>query len=50
MRQAKDCCDLGARARTIHYVTGLTPRDVQRLFFTDPNTTPRGRAPDSPEW
>ena len=50
MRQAKDCCELGARSRTIHHVTGLTPRDVQRLFFTDPQTTPRGRAPDSPEW
>ena len=50
IRQAKDCCDLGARARTIHHVTGLTPRDVGRLFFTDPQNTPRGRAPDSPEW
>ena len=50
MRQANDCCELGARSRTIHHVTGLTPRDVQRLFFTDPQTTPRGRAPDSPEW
>ena len=50
IRQAKDCCDLGARARTIHHVTGLTPRDVGRLFFNDPQNTPRGRAPDSPEW
>ncbi|MEO6032075.1 MAG: FlhC family transcriptional regulator [Burkholderiaceae bacterium] len=50
MHQAKDCCELGARARTIHHVTGLAPRDVQRLFFTDLQTAPRGRAPDSPEW
>ena len=50
IRLAKDCSELGARARTIHHVTGLPPRDLQRLFFTDPASTARGRAPDSPEW
>lgn len=47
---ARDCHALGARTRTIHHVTGLPPREVNRLFFADPKTTPRGRAPDSPEW
>jgi hypothetical protein len=47
---AQDCHKLGARARTIHHVTSLPPRDLQRFFFTDPKATPRGRAPDSPEW
>jgi len=50
LRLAKDCMELGARARTIHHVTGLPPRELQRLFFPDPKVTPRGRAPDSPEW
>jgi hypothetical protein len=50
IRLAKDCSTLGARTRTIHHVTGLRPRELQRLFFTDPKATPRGRAPDSPEW
>lgn len=47
---ARDCCELGARARTIHYLTGLAPREVQRLFFAGDRPAPRGRAPDSPEW
>ncbi len=47
---AQQCAELGARCRTIHLVTGLTPRDLQWLFFSDPQATPRGRAPDSPEW
>ena len=50
IRLARDCNELGARMRTIHHVTGLPPRELQRLFFTDPATTPRGRAPDSAEW
>ena len=47
---AQQCADLGARCRTIHLITGLKPRELQWLFFTDPQATPRGRAPDSPEW
>ncbi len=43
---AQDCHELGARARTIHHVTSLPPRDLQRFFFTDPKATPRGRAPE----
>ena len=47
---ARDCAVLGARTRTIHHVSGLSAREAQRLFFPDPAKTPRGRAPDSPEW
>lgn len=47
---ARDCAVLGARTRTIHHITGLSVRETQRLFFPDPASTPRGRAPDSPEW
>ena len=47
---AMDCAKLGARVRTMHCLTGLPPRELQRLLFTDPNSIPRGRAPDSPEW
>lgn len=50
VRLAKDCFDLGARGRTIHHVTGLPQRELRRLLFGDPNSAPRGRAPDSPEW
>ncbi len=50
IRLAKDCNQLGARTRTTHHITGLPRRELQRLFFTDPKATPRGRAPDSPEW
>lgn len=47
---AKDLATLGARLKTIHLITGIPPRQVQRLFFPDPRTIPRGRAPDSAEW
>lgn len=47
---AKECAELGARFRTIVFVTGLTQRTLHDLFFQDGNTTPRGRAPDSPDW
>jgi flagellar transcriptional activator FlhC len=47
---AQQCAELGARCRTIHLITGLKPRELQWLFFSDPQATPRGRAPDSPEW
>lgn len=47
---AQQCAELGARCRTIHLITGLKPRELQWLFFNDPQATPRGRAPDSPEW
>jgi flagellar transcriptional activator FlhC len=47
---AQQCAELGARSRTIHIITGLKPRELQWLFFNDPQATPRGRAPDSPEW
>ena len=50
MRLARDCAQLGARVRTIHHLTGLNPRDVQRLFFNDPQAIPRGRPPNSLEW
>lgn len=50
VKLAMDCAELGARVRTIHHLTGLPPRELQRLLFNDPQTIPRGRAPDSPEW
>lgn len=50
VRLAKDCAELGARTRTIHCLTGLPSREIQRLFFNDPQAIPRGRPPDSPEW
>ncbi len=50
LRLAQACCDLGARSRTIHFITGLPPGELQRLFFTEPRFSRRGRAPDSPEW
>ena len=50
MRLAQDCAQLGARVRTIHHLTGLNTRDVQRLFFNDPQAIPRGRPPNSLEW
>lgn len=50
VRLAKDCAELGARTRTIHCITGLPAREIQRLFFHDPQAIPRGRPPDSPEW
>lgn len=50
IRLAKDCAELGARTRTIHCITGLPAREIQRLFFSDPQVIPRGRPPDSPEW
>ncbi len=50
IQRAMDCAELGARVRTIRCVTGLPPRMLQRLLFTESNAIPRGRAPDSPEW
>jgi len=47
---AKECAALGARIRTIEYVTGLANGQLGRLFFADRRSAPRGRAPDSPEW
>lgn len=50
IKLAKDCAELGARVRSIHCITGLPFREIQRLFFNDPLSIPRGRPPDSPEW
>jgi flagellar transcriptional activator FlhC len=47
---AKTCVDLGARIRTISYITGLAHNELVRLFFVDEQSAPRGRPPDSPEW
>ena len=47
---AKTCADLGARIRTITYITGLDHNELVRLFFVDEHSAPRGRPPDSPEW
>ena len=50
LKLAKECAALGARSRTIEYVTGLSHGEVGRLFFPDRRSTPRGRLPDSPDW
>jgi len=47
---ARDCATLGARIRTIHHLTGLRPRELLHLLFTDRTPPPRGRAPDTREW
>ncbi|WP_265584306.1 FlhC family transcriptional regulator [Burkholderia vietnamiensis] len=47
---ARDCAALGARVRTIHHLTGLRPRELLHLLFTDSEPPPRGRAPDTREW
>ncbi len=50
LRLAKECAVLGARRRTIEYVTGLSRGEVGRFFFPDASLAPRGRPPASPEW
>lgn len=50
LQLARACAELGARSRTIHLITGLPPALVQRLFFPDPQATPRGRPPNSLDW
>lgn len=50
IQRAKQLAALGARLRTIQFVTGIPPRQAQRLFFPDAKLIPRGRAPDSAEW
>ncbi|MBB4730489.1 FlhC family transcriptional regulator [Xanthomonas arboricola] len=50
LRLAHTCAELGARVRTIGYLTRLPHRELVRLFFADPQAIPRGRPPDSPEW
>src|SRR5438034_8025069 len=47
---AKTCAELGARIRTIAYITGLEHGELVRLFFVDKHSAPRGRPPDSPDW
>lgn len=47
---AMQCAALGARSRTIEYITGLSHGEIGRLFFADRSTAPRGRPPASPEW
>ena len=47
---AKTCAELGARIRTVSYITGLEHNELVRLFFVDKHSAPRGRPPDSPEW
>lgn len=47
---AQACAELGARVRTIHHLSGLPPREIQRLCFSRQFPAPRGRAPDTREW
>ena len=48
LRMAQECATLGARSRTIEFVTGLASTEVRRLLF--PDRAPPGRAPASPDW
>lgn len=50
LKMAHACVELGARVRTVSALTRLPRRTLIRLFFADPQTIPRGRPPDSPEW
>jgi len=50
LKLAKKCAALGARSRTIEFVTGLAHSEVTRLFFSDRRAPTQGRAPDSPDW
>lgn len=50
LKLAKECAALGARSRTIEFVTGLAHGEVTRLFFSDRKPPTQGRAPDSPDW
>lgn len=43
------CIALGARARTIHRLTGLTPVEIEKLLGPSPALA-RGRHPDSTDW
>lgn len=47
---AKECVALGARIRTVGYVTGLPHGQLAHLFFAGRTSAQRGRAPDSPDW
>lgn len=47
---AKECVALGARLRTVGYMTGLPHGQLTHLFFSDCTVAQRGRAPDSPDW
>ena len=47
---AKECAALGARSRTIEYVSGVSRGEIRRFFFSDRASAPRGRAPDSHDW
>lgn len=47
---AQACAELGARVRTIHHLSGLPPREIQRLCFSRQFPAPRGRVPDTREW
>jgi len=47
---ARSCASLGARPRTIMYVTGLPREDVIRLLFDEPGSRGQGRLPASPDW
>jgi flagellar transcriptional activator FlhC len=47
---ARDCALLGARVRTIHYLTGLPLRELKQLLFAANVEPPRGRPPDTRDW
>jgi flagellar transcriptional activator FlhC len=50
LQVARECAALGARVRTISFITGLEGYELSKLFFRAQASTPRGRPPDSSEW
>lgn len=49
IERAVRCAALGARTRTIHSLTGLTPSEIARLLGRGA-TSASGRHPDSSDW
>jgi len=47
---ARECARLGARARTIAYVTGLSRAEVLRLVFDENEPSKSGKFPKSVDW
>lgn len=47
---ARECARLGARARTIAYITGLPKGEVARFLFDQGEASTSGKTPYCPRW
>jgi flagellar transcriptional activator FlhC len=47
---ARECAKLGARVRTIAYVTGMSRSELVRLLFDEGESPKPGKHPESAEW